>query len=121
MENTFYKGLFEQFKEKEFRPLRFTVYNFIENDGYVAEISGLKGQQLGMDDFVYFAFDIPEEDKNGIKNGNANVIQKYSSFSYHIEHSCQEIPECMVFIMKDLGIVIAVKTIDFDIKNLVEK
>lgn len=121
MENTFYKELFEQLKNREFRPLRFTVYNFIENDGYVAEISGLKGKKLGIDDFEYLAFDIPDEDKCGIKANNSSVIQKYNSFSYYIEHLCQKSPECMVFVMKDLGIVFAVKTNDFDINNLVEK
>lgn len=120
MEKTFYDELFKQFKEKEFRPLRFTVYNFIENDGYVSEISMLKGKRLDIEDFEYFAFDIPDEDKNGIKCGNNSIIQKYSSFSYYVER-CQKIPECMVFVMKDLGIVIAVKLKDFDIDNLAEK
>lgn len=120
MENTFYKELLEQIKTREFSPLRFTIYNFIENDGYIAEISGLKGERFGIDDFEYLALDIPDDDKNEIRAENANVITKYNSFSYYVEHNCEKIPECMVFVMKDLGIVIAVKLKDFDVKNLIE-
>jgi len=120
MENTFYADLLKQIKEKEFKPLRFTIYNFIENDGYVAEISCLKGKRLGMDDFEYISFDLNDDDKTAIRAENDSVINKYNMFSYYIEHNCQKIPECMVFVMKDLGVVICVKLKDFDVKTLKE-
>ena len=121
MENTFYAGLLKQIKEKEYKPLRFTIYNFIENDGYVAELSGLKGKRFDIDDFEYISLDIDNEDKVGIRSDNTSIINKYYMFSYYVEHTCQEIPECMVFVMKDLGVVICVKLKDFDIKTLKEE
>lgn len=120
MEKEFYTELIKQIKEKEYKPLRFTVYNFIEDDGYVTEISGLKGERFGIDDFEYISLDIPDEDRNAIRSENSNVINKYHMFSYHVEHSCQDVPECMVFVMNDLGLVIAVKLKNFDVKTLKE-
>ena len=104
-----YDELLKQLYDKDFVDLMFTVYNFIENDGYVAEISSAHGKKFDIDDFEFIVFDIPQEDKKAIKNGNALVIQRYQSFKYYIEKECQEVPNCAIFIMKDLGIVIAVK------------
>ena len=104
-----YDELLQQLYEKDFNDLRFTVYNFIENDGYVNEISAAHGQKYGIDDFGFIVFDIPDDDKKAIKSGNAVTIQRYKAFKYYIEKECQDIPNCAIFIMKELGVVIAVK------------
>lgn len=104
-----YDELLKQLYEKDFVNLRFTVFNFIDSDGYVDEISALNKAHYGIDDFEFIVFDIPQEDKKAIKNGNALVIQRYKAFKHYIEKECQEVPNCAIFIMKDLGIVIAVK------------
>ena len=66
------------------------------------------------------SLDIDNEDKVGIRSENTNVINKYYMFSYYVEHTCQTIPECMVFVMKDLGVVICVKLKNFDVNTLKE-
>lgn len=104
-----YDELLEQLYSKDFSDLRFTVYNFIENDGYVNEISAAHGEKYGIDDFEFMVFDISDEDKKAIKSGNAVTIQRYRAFKHYIEEECQKIPNCGIFIMKELGIVIAVK------------
>lgn len=104
-----YGDLLQQLYDKDFNNLRFTVYNFIENDGYVNEISAAHGEKYGIDDFEFIVFDISDEDKKAIKCGNTVVIQKYKAFKYYIEKECQAIPNCAIFIMKEFGIVIAVK------------
>lgn len=114
----FYVDLLKQIKEKEYKPLRFTIYNYIEDDGYVSEISALKGKKYEIEDFEYVSLDIPEADKIAIKSENTNVLNRYYSFSYYVEHTCQTLPECMVFVMKDLGIVFAVKPKNFDVNDL---
>ena len=104
-----YDELLRQLYEKDFVNLRYTVFNFIDSDGYVNEISALNKAHYGIDDFEFMVFDISDEDKKAIKNGNAFIIQKYRTFKHYIEKECQEVPNCAIFIMKDLGIVIAVK------------
>lgn len=112
-----YKFLIDQLYNKEYTPLRFTIYNFIENDGYVAEISGCKGKHYDIDDFEFFAFDIPDEDKFALRSDDTGAFVKYSNFA-HMVKVAQKIPECAVFVMKELGIVFAVKLREFDINDL---
>ena len=112
-----YNFLIEQLYKMEYTPLRFTIYNFIENDGYVAEISGCKGQHYDIDDFEFFAFDIPDDDKFALRSDDAATVVKYSNFAHTVK-TAQETPECAVFIMKDFGLVIAVKLREFDINDL---
>ena len=115
-----YDTLLQQLYEKDFNELRFTVYNFIENDGYVNEISAIHKLKYGIDDFEFIVFDIPEDDRNAIKHGNALVIQRYRVFKQYIEKECQEVPNCAIFIMKELGLVIAVKLKTFNIREMIE-
>lgn len=115
-----YDNLLQQLYDKEFSDLRFTVYNFIESDGYVDEISAINGKKYDIDDFGFIVFDIPEDDKKGIKCGNAVTIQKYRVFKHYIENECQNKPECAIFIMKELGIVIAVKLKSYNINKMLE-
>lgn len=116
-----YDTLLSQLYNKHYVDLKFTVYNFIENDGYVNEISAVHNQKYDIDDFEFIVFDLPEDDSKAIKNSNAFVIQKYRTFKHYIEKECQTIPNCSIFILKDLGIVVAVKLKTFDIKQLEEK
>lgn len=113
-----YNKMFAQLHNKHFVNLKFTVYNFIENDGFVNEISALHNKKYDIGDFEFFMFDIPEDDKKAIKSGNAFVIQKYRTFKHYIENECQTVPDCSIFIMKEFGIVIAVKLKEFNIKKL---
>jgi hypothetical protein len=73
-----------------------------------------------MDSFEFIVFDIPVEDRNEIKEGNAAVIQKYKDFKHIIENEKQKVPNCAIFIMKELGIVIAVKLKFFNIHMMLE-
>lgn len=120
MENTFYAGLLDQLKKKEFGQLRFTIYNFIENEGYIAELSGHNGRKYDIDDLEYVAFDIPDEDKNAIRSENRDVISRYNSFGHYIDGLCKGFSECGIFVMKELGIVFAVKPIGFDVEKIGE-
>ena len=115
-----YDELLQQLYRKEFNNLRFTVYNFIDSDGYINEISAAHGEKYGIDDFEFIVFDISDEDKKAIKNGNAVTIQRYKAFKYYIEKECQTVPNCAIFIMKELGIVIAVKLKHYDIGKMKE-
>lgn len=112
-----YNSLLKQIVDNEYSPLKYTVFNFIDNDGYVSEISALNNKKYDIDGFEFMVFDIPEEHRSDIKSGNAVTIQKYRVFKQYVEKDCQKIPNCSVFILKDLGIVICVKVKEYDVKT----
>lgn len=120
MESTFYADLLGQMKEKEFGPLRFTIYNYIENEGYLAELSGHNGRRYDIDDLEYMVFDVPDEDKNAMRSENGDVIFRYNSFAHHVSGLCGGFSECGIFVMWELGIVFAVKPKGFDVKKIGE-
>lgn len=115
-----YDSLLRQLYDKEFVDLRFTVYNYIESDGYVNEISAAHGKKYDIDDFEFIVFDLSDEERKAIRLGNALVIQKYRAFKHYIENECQEVPNCGIFIMRDLGIVVAVKLKYYNLGKMVE-
>lgn len=115
-----FDNLLEQLYDKDFNNMRFTVYNFIDSDGYVNEISALKHERLGIEDFSFMVFDISDEDKHGIKSNDSEIIQKYKDFKHYIEKECQKMPQVAIFIMNELGIVVAVKLKHFDLGKMKE-
>lgn len=115
-----YDELIDQLYNRDFNNMRFSVYNFIDDDGYVNEISALKGEKYGIEDFSFMVFEISDEDKKSIKSGDSAILQKYKDFKHYIEKECQKIPQLGIFIMKDLGVVVAVKLKLFDLGKMKE-
>lgn len=112
-----YEYLTRQFHEKEFGNMRFSVFNHIEDDGYVTEISALDNEEYGIDDFSFMVLDIPEEDRGKIRASDAATIAKYREFKRYVEKECQERPRLAVFIMKDVGVVVAVKLKTYNLED----
>lgn len=101
-----------------YRPMNFTIFNFISEDGYVREVSAIDRVRYDVDDFEYFILPLDEEDRNNIKSDESETIEKYEKFKWHIEKECQKSVHCGVFIMKDLGIVVSVKPKTYSIGRL---
>lgn len=113
-------NLLTQLKTNNFKNLLFTIYNFIEDEGFVAEVNNKYNNALyTIDGFEYMLFNISNEDKKLIKRGNRKILQKYNDFKYHVEKELQNgFALCRIYIMRDMGIMFAVKTKDFDIATI---
>lgn len=111
-----YNELIEQLLNGNYKRANFTVYNFIENDGYVNELSAVIKYKFEKDDFEYLIFNIGD-DKKLIKKNDTEVINKYKSFKAYIEKDCQDIVKVGIFIMEDIGVVFAVKPFMYDISK----
>ena len=111
--------LLNQLYTREFKRLLFTVYNLIEDDGFVIEASNNNKRDYDMEDFEFFKFDISDEDKKAIKSKKKDILNLLNDFKYMVEKEKQpQFAYCRIYVMKDLGSVIAVKTKDFDVKQL---
>lgn len=113
-------NLLLQLKNNNFKDLLFTIYNFIEDEGFVAEVNNkYPDASYSIDGFEYMLFNISNEDKKLIKRGNRDVLQKYSDFKYHVEKELQNsFALCRIYIMRGMGIMFAVKIKDFDIASI---
>lgn len=112
--------LIEQIKNKPFKPCLFTIYNNLENEGYIDELSNYLKIKLSIDDFEYITFDLPEKEKNGIIYRVATIVNKYKEFKNYIEKDIQRenpISHCKLSIILDSGIVFLVKLKEY---NLIE-
>lgn len=113
------ENLLEQLFTKPFRNLLFTVYNHIEDDGFVIEASNQDKENYGMDDFEFMKFDVSDDEKKAIKNKKSDIMHILNDFKYEVERERQPLfAHCRIYIMKDLGSVIAVKTKNFDVSEL---
>lgn len=104
--------------EAEFKKINFTIYNFIEDDGWVCELNNQYDDVYDVDDFEYVSLSISDDIAKKIKEGDKSVIGYYNGFKHYVEKVLQKkynIPKMGVFIMKDLGVVVVVKLKDFNI------
>lgn len=117
-----YSSLLRQMYEGRFRNLLYGIYNAIDSDGFVKEISAVDKQDYGMDDFHFFNFVLHEDTRNAIKgNDNDSVsLQMLKGFKYYVEHELQDgiSAHCRIYILKDYGTMVAVKPKNFSLDNL---
>ena len=111
--------LLSQMKEMPFGRTPFTVYNFAEDDGWVAELSALNKVGIyDFDDLETLRFVIPSEDAENLKSNRRSTVDFYSTFKKHVENEMQSVPNVAIFIIKDIGGVFAVKPKGYDVKKI---
>ena len=111
--------LMEQLFTNPFKKMLFTPYNLIEDEGFVIEASNNDKESYGMEDFEYLQFKIDTEDKKAIKANKKDILNVFNDLKYEVEKQKQKpFAYCRIYIMKDLGSVIAVKLKSFDIAKL---
>ena len=114
------KTLITQIKDKGFKPINFSMYNFMDDCGFIAELEAVHKQKLTINDFESIVFELPLNEKNGIIHHIKSVSQKYIDLKKYVEETIQEDknkPKAMVFIKRDNGSVFLVKMVDFDLIN----
>ena len=103
----------EQLKNRPFRKMLFTIYNYIVEEGYIRNLihQGIDGD---IDELECLIFDLSDDERNNIKKGKTS---KYYSFKKYIEEEIQNNKVRMgIFVMKEYGALIAVKPINYTLK-----
>ena len=111
------KTLINQIKEKGFKPINFSMYNFMDDGGFISELEAVHKQKLVISDFESIIFELPLNEKNGLIHHNKSVSQKYLDLKTYVEETIQDNklkPKAMVFIKRDNGSVFLVKMVEFD-------
>ena len=112
------KKLIEQIKEKGFKPMKFSIFNYMDDKGYITEMEGTFKQKFGIEDFEFMSFDLDTSEKNGLKYRTHDVLKRFYDLQNLIEVKIQEDKEkvkAKVFTLKDDGQVFIVKMASFDL------
>ena len=114
-----YEKLLEQLKNASFRDMLFTVFNFIEEDGFVREISSRDNINYSIDDFEFYSFKIEDTQKKALKARRKNQYIELLDFKYYIEKELQKgVPNVGIFLMNENGAMVAVKLKEYNIDKL---
>lgn len=113
-----YVDLLKQINSVPFKNVTFSIFNYIDNEGFVDEVCGANKEKYGIDDFEYLKLVISEKEKNGIKFSNKEIVSNFKNFKSYIENDLQEdsIPKMRVFLIKESGSLIVVRLKNFNIK-----
>lgn len=110
--------LLKQLYEKPFRKMIFGIYNIIDDDGFVKEISSVDKKQYCIDDFHFLNFDISDDARIVIKNGTNNKISEvFDSFKHYVENKLQTgiSAHCRIYKLKEYGALVAVKPCTYNL------
>ena len=109
--------LIEQLKHADYKRVTFGIFNFIDSEGFVDEVSSCDKTKYDIEDFCYYKFNLSDKEKNGIKYSKKEIIHFFKEFKSYIENSVQKnnIPKIRIYIIKESGSLIAVKLVEFNV------
>lgn len=116
--------LLKQITVEKFKPSNFTVFNMIDDTGFVDELKGMFGKDYSIEDFEYMVFDLSIREKNAILYRMSSVLNRFKDLRKLIEKDLQDDPnkpKVRLYIDKDKSIAIIVKLADFDLVERVNK
>lgn len=116
--------LLKQITVEKFRPSNFTVFNMIDDTGFVDELKGMFGKDYSIEDFEYMVFDLSIREKNAILYRMSSVLNRFKDLRKLIEKDLQDDenkPKVRLYIDKDKSIAIIVKLVDFDLVDRINK
>lgn len=101
----------------------FSIFNFIENDGFIDELFCADKTRYGIDDFEYIKFSIDDKQKSGIKYSKREYTRYFKAFKEYVEKGLQEtaIPRLRIYLIKESGSLIAVRLSSFRLDKTSDK
>lgn len=110
-----FNELLEQIYSSPYKKVTFSIFNFIENDGFIDELFCADKTRYGIDDFEYIKFSIDDKQKNGIKYSKKEYTRYFKAFKEYVEKDLQEtaIPRLRIYLIKESGSLIAVRLSSF--------
>ena len=75
-----FNELLEQIYSSPYKKVTFSIFNFIENDGFIDELFCADKTRYGIDDFEYIKFSIDDKQKSGIKYSKREYTRYFKAF-----------------------------------------
>lgn len=118
-----FNELLEQLYSNPYKKVTFSIFNFIENDGFIDELFCINKTKYGIDDFDYIKFSIDDKQRNGIKYSKREYTKYFKAFKEYVETELQQthIPRLKIYLIKESGSLIAVKLSSFVLEKTPEE
>lgn len=116
--------LLKQITADKFKPSNFTVFNIIDDSGFIEELIGMFNIRYSIEDFDYMLFELSTKEKNAIYYRMSSVIGKFKEIKRIVEKEMQDDqnkPKAKMIIDKDKSIVMIVKLKEFDLVERLKK
>ena len=113
MEN--FEYILEQIKNNDYRSLMFTIYNFVDESGWLIEHKPKDGGTYDIDDLCYAKINF-EEDNEESRLFTRTDLMKIGELKHIVERETNG--NVGLFVMKDIGHLIAVKPNDYDVTQI---
>lgn len=108
----------KQITAENFKPSTYTVYNMMDDSGYIEELKAMFDERYAVEDFEYMVFELSISDKNAIYYYMSCVLDIFKGIKRLIERELQDDPnkpKARMYIDKEKSIVMIVKLKDFDL------
>lgn len=108
----------KQITAENFKPSTYTVYNMMDDSGYIEELKAMFDERYAVEDFEYMVFELSISDKNAIYYYMSCVLDIFKDIKRLIERELQDDPnkpKARMYIDKEKSIVMIVKLKDFDL------
>lgn len=118
-----FNELLEQLYNSPYKEISFSIFNFIENDGFIDELYCINKTKYGLDDFEFIKFKIDDKQRNGIKYSKREHTRFFKAFKEYVEKELQldVIPKLRIYLIKESGSLIAVKLKGYKLEKTSEK
>lgn len=110
--------LIEQMMNKSFKPSNFTVFNKIDDDGYVTQLENAFDDKYSIGDFEYMILDLTLQEKNGVKYYMSWMMNRVRGLKKLIEFTLQDDkmnPKSKVYLDEENYFILIVKMKEFDL------
>jgi hypothetical protein len=104
MENKF----IQQIIEGIWKPITFTIFNFIENEWFVHDLYLLDKEKYTVDDFEYLKLELTDKEKLCVKMHTKVFLQQIEEVREFFEKE----PRMRVYVIHETGSIIVVKLKD---------
>lgn len=108
----------KQITAENFKPSTYTVYNMMDDSGYIEELKAMFDERYAVEDFEYMVFELSISDKNAIYYYMSCVLDIFKDIKRLIERELQDDPnkpKARMYVDKEKSIVMIVKLKDFDL------
>lgn len=112
------EALLEQITVKKFKPSNFTVYNIVEDKGFITELEGMFNKRFSIENFEYMVVDLTIKETNGLLYYMSSIMNRINDLKKLIEVQIQDDPlkpMARVYVNNEKGYVFIFKLKEFDL------
>jgi hypothetical protein len=99
------KNFFNEITELTFKPLRYSLYNQLEDEYFIEKLNKLDNTSYSIEDFCYAVFPLSEKERYLIRMWNKEYMENITDLKEILKGE----PRCLIYVNHDGGLVMLIK------------